>query len=220
MTKTYADELSGKLWRGGICADSMHGGRSQHKRLTVFEQFKSGTIRVLVATDVLQRGVDIPNMTHVVIYEMNSIEDYVHRVGRTGRGKQGVGHALVFFEYYAKMPYLAQQLIDTLQRTQQRVPDELVKIADEVKQGLRQGSGGAARGGAARGGGSSGWTDEEWAQWRGEKEKKALPAEAARVAGPTRSGRNGVERRRRRRCPRRRLEWLDRRGVGAMAWRE
>merc|ERR1719436_1222961 len=109
--KGFADELSENLTKDGIKADAMHGGRKQDQRLWVLDEFRKGKIRLLVATDVLGRGIDIPDVSHVVIYEMGAIDDYIHRIGRTGRGLSGVGHALVFFEYYWKLSSNAAELV-------------------------------------------------------------------------------------------------------------
>jgi superfamily II DNA/RNA helicase len=96
-TKVQADSLTTKLWKEGFQADSMHGGRPQETRLSVLRRFREGELRLLVVTDVFARGLDIPQVSHVVIYEMGETEDYIHRIGRTGRGVGGTGHALVFF---------------------------------------------------------------------------------------------------------------------------
>merc|ERR1719191_1550716 len=70
---------------------------------------------------------------------MNCVQDYIHRIGRTGRGVDGTGHALVFFEYSDKNPAIAGELVDVLRRSGQVVPPELQKIADEVESGVRVG---------------------------------------------------------------------------------
>merc|ERR1711998_383188 len=114
-----------KLWDDNIEADAIHGGRKQDDRLGVLDSFRQGKIRVLIATDVVGRGLDIPNVTHVVVYSMSDVADYIHRIGRTGRGVNGKGHALVFFEYMAKQPEIAQELVEVLARSQQVVPPEL-----------------------------------------------------------------------------------------------
>jgi superfamily II DNA/RNA helicase len=135
--KNKADELSGKLKKQGFDADAMHGGKSQDYRLWVLDQFRKGHLRVLVCTDVLGRGIDIPSVSHVVIHEMGDIEDYIHRIGRTARGRYGKGHALVFFEYWDGAPQLASDLIGVLGASKQTVPQALQRIADEVAKGQR-----------------------------------------------------------------------------------
>lgn len=136
-TKVLADNLSTKLWKEGFQADSMHGGRPQETRLNVLRRFREGQLRLLVVTDVFARGLDIPQVSHVVIYEMGETEDYIHRIGRTGRGVGGTGHALVFFEYWPGYPAGAEELIGVLERSEQKVPEPLRKIAADVSAGKR-----------------------------------------------------------------------------------
>jgi len=95
-TKFGASRLAVHLARQGIAADAIHGDKSQAQRTEALEAFTSGKIRVLVATDVAARGLDIDELPHVINYELpHTAEDYVHRIGRTGRaGKQGVAISL------------------------------------------------------------------------------------------------------------------------------
>ena len=90
-TKFGASRLAVYLERQGIAADAIHGDKSQQQRTEALEAFKSGKIRVLVATDVAARGLDIDDLPHVINYELpHTAEDYIHRIGRTGRaGKHG-----------------------------------------------------------------------------------------------------------------------------------
>ena len=84
------------MQRVGITAITMHGGKEQDDRLQMMDQFKEGTVKILVTTDVNARGIDIPNVDYVVNYDLPDIpENYVHRVGRTGRGIQK-GQAVSF----------------------------------------------------------------------------------------------------------------------------
>ncbi|MFN4238069.1 MAG: DEAD/DEAH box helicase [Vogesella sp.] len=96
-TKISADQLSRDLKRDGHAAEAIHGDKAQSARLETLERFKSGEVKVLVATDVAARGLDISELPFVVNYEMpNSPEDYVHRIGRTGRaGASGVAISLM-----------------------------------------------------------------------------------------------------------------------------
>ncbi len=85
-TKHGADNLSRKLSRSGVAADSIHGNKSQAQRQRALEAFRSGRARVLVATDVAARGLDVDAISHVFNYNLpNEPEAYVHRIGRTGR---------------------------------------------------------------------------------------------------------------------------------------
>jgi len=95
-TKRGADYLEDVLCREGFPAASIHGDKTQREREGALHSFKNGHTPVLVATDVAARGLDIPNVTQVINYDLpNSIDDYVHRIGRTGR-VGNVGNALSF----------------------------------------------------------------------------------------------------------------------------
>lgn len=96
-TKHGADRLAHQLDREGIRADAIHGDKTQPQRTKALSDFKEGVVRVLVATDVAARGIDIDQLPHVFNFEMpNSPEDYVHRIGRTGRaGSQGDAISLI-----------------------------------------------------------------------------------------------------------------------------
>ena len=96
-TKHGANKLCKKLINQGITSAPIHGNKSQAARTKALADFKSGAIRVLVATDIAARGLDIPLLPHVVNYELPNVpEDYVHRIGRTGRaGASGEAISLV-----------------------------------------------------------------------------------------------------------------------------
>ena len=95
-TKRGADKIARRLESSGIKADKIHSNRSQNQRLRALKDFKSGAVRVLVATDVAARGIDVDGISHVVNYDFPMhAEDYVHRIGRTGRA-QAVGDAISF----------------------------------------------------------------------------------------------------------------------------
>ncbi|MFT4032984.1 MAG: DEAD/DEAH box helicase [Siphonobacter sp.] len=95
-TKVRAERVSKALERMNITSETLHGGKEQSDRLQVLGQFRTGENKVLIATDVSARGIDIPNVDYVVNYDLpEQAENYVHRVGRTGRGVQR-GHAVSF----------------------------------------------------------------------------------------------------------------------------
>jgi ATP-dependent RNA helicase RhlE len=96
-TKHGANRLAEQLARGGISATAIHGNKSQPQRLRALGDFKKGAVRVLVATDVAARGLDIEALPHVVNFDMPYMaQDYVHRIGRTGRaGNEGEAISLV-----------------------------------------------------------------------------------------------------------------------------
>ncbi len=95
-TKHGADRVARRLESSGIKAGTIHSNRSQNQRLRALKDFKSGAVRVLVATDVAARGIDVDGISHVVNYDFPMhTEDYVHRIGRTGRA-HAVGDAISF----------------------------------------------------------------------------------------------------------------------------
>ncbi len=96
-TKHGANRLAEQLITDGISAAAIHGNKSQGARTRALQEFKSGKVRVLVATDIAARGLDINQLPHVVNFELpNVAEDYVHRIGRTGRaGNEGEAMSLV-----------------------------------------------------------------------------------------------------------------------------
>jgi superfamily II DNA/RNA helicase len=96
-TKHGADKVVKGLARAGIKADAIHGNKSQNYRERVLAEFRAGTIRTLVATDIAARGIDVDGVSHVVNFELPNIpETYVHRIGRTARaGAEGTAISLV-----------------------------------------------------------------------------------------------------------------------------
>jgi ATP-dependent RNA helicase RhlE len=113
-TKHGANRLAEKLQKKGISSAAIHGNKSQGARTKALKGFKENSIRVLVATDIAARGLDIPLLPHVINYELPNIpEDYVHRIGRTGRaGASGEAISLVSreeLEYVKSIEKLLQQ---------------------------------------------------------------------------------------------------------------
>jgi ATP-dependent RNA helicase RhlE len=95
-TKHGADRVARRLEQGGIKCATLHANRSQNQRLRALADFKSGAVRVLVATDIAARGIDVDGISHVVNFDFPlHAEDYVHRIGRTGRA-QAIGDAISF----------------------------------------------------------------------------------------------------------------------------
>ena len=91
-TKHGANRVAEHLNRGGVCTEAIHGNKSQSARERALAGFKKGNVRVLVATDIASRGIDVDGITHVINFEIpNEPENYVHRIGRTGRaGAAGI----------------------------------------------------------------------------------------------------------------------------------
>ena len=121
-TKHGANKLTKKLISSNISALAIHGNKSQGARTKALEGFKKGTIRILVATDIAARGLDIPLLPHVVNFELPNIpEDYVHRIGRTGRaGASGLALSLVSADE-------TTFLRDIEKLVGQRIPSEIIE---------------------------------------------------------------------------------------------
>lgn len=101
--KYAADRLTAQLNKAGIRTEAIHGNKSQNARQRALENFKNRKTRVLVATDIAARGIDIDELTHVVNYELPNIpETYVHRIGRTGRAGAS-GTAISFCDWSEKI---------------------------------------------------------------------------------------------------------------------
>lgn len=98
-TKHGVQKLSDELVKRGFKADAIHGNKKQNQRTRTLEKFKNNQIQILLATDVASRGLDIPNVSHVINYDLpESYDAYIHRIGRTGRAdKKGVALTFVGF---------------------------------------------------------------------------------------------------------------------------
>ncbi|MDQ5958514.1 MAG: hypothetical protein QG562_333 [Patescibacteria group bacterium] len=97
-TQRNVEKLSKELTERGFKADNIHGGKSQGQRKRALDQFKANRSNILVATDVAARGIDVPDVTHVINYSVpHTYDDYVHRIGRAGRAGK-TGKALTFIQ--------------------------------------------------------------------------------------------------------------------------
>ncbi|MBE6906501.1 MAG: DEAD/DEAH box helicase [Ruminococcaceae bacterium] len=107
FTKHGADRVVRELEKGGVHAQAIHGNKSQNARQNALNAFKNGDIRVLVATDIAARGIDIDELSHVINYDLPNIpETYVHRIGRTGRA--GLGGTAISFCCFDEKESLAE----------------------------------------------------------------------------------------------------------------
>ncbi len=139
-TQKSAVEIAHTLYHDyGYQTDSIHGGDLQERRDNCINQFRSGETKILIATDVIARGVDISGITHVVLFDFpQQTSEYIHRIGRTARGEFGRGYAITFFEYWENIPEAATELIEILKKSEQFVPEELLEIDQQVKLGIRK----------------------------------------------------------------------------------
>jgi len=141
-TKRAADSLEEFLYQNGHKATSIHGDRTQYEREDALRRFREQETPVMVATEVAARGLDIPNVLHVINYDMpNDIDSYVHRIGRTGRArKTGLATALVSEKNRPIFP----DLLKLFEETNQEIPEWFHEMAT-TRTGGSGGSGGTYR---------------------------------------------------------------------------
>ena len=142
-TKHGANRLAGQLEKDGITSAAIHGNKSQNARTKALADFKDGVVRVLVATDIAARGIDIDQLPHVINYELPNVpEDYIHRIGRTGRaGCEGEAISLVCIdehEYLSTIEKLIKKDIPKVWLKDFK-PDPSIK-AEPINQGGNRGS--------------------------------------------------------------------------------
>ncbi|SDO84039.1 ATP-dependent RNA helicase RhlE [Ralstonia sp. 25mfcol4.1] len=160
-TKHGANRLAEQLTKDGLSALAIHGNKSQSARTRALTEFKAGTLRLLVATDIAARGIDIDQLPHVVNFDLPNVpEDYVHRIGRTGRaGAEGEAISLVCVDEHGLLRDI-ERLIKR-QIEQVTLPGFEVDpsiAAEPIQKGRQQRGGGAqqGRGGQPRGNGGGG----------------------------------------------------------------
>ena len=184
--KQKVKEINRALVRMKINSDEMHSDLSQEERDQVMFKFKSGATDVLVATDILSRGIDIDDITMVINYDVpHDVEDYVHRIGRTARAERdGVAITLVSDQDV----YYFQQIERFLEKEIEKVPlPEGIGDGPEYKTALRAPKKGGARG--SRGG------RQKYGQPRGGRNRNAKPTNQHAQGGKSGRSRNGHNRR-------------------------
>jgi len=208
-TKRGANRLTEQLGKDGISAMAIHGNKSQGARTKALAQFKAGKVRVLVATDIAARGLDIKELPYVVNYELPNVpEDYVHRIGRTARAGQD-GHAV------SLVSHDEQDLLRDIERLlKTEIPKEFLDGYEPEHwshESLKPGRNSSGKSGSQRGGNSSGRAGEKSPGGAAAKRTRSKPAGAsgnkpgnrsggqAGAARPEGSG--GRRRRRRRKAP-------------------
>ena len=141
-TKVDADAVSQRLMERGYDADTLHGDMSQSLREKILVKFKKRLVRILVATDVAARGIDVHDLTHVINFDLpHDPEAYVHRVGRTGRaGKEGIAITFITPSEYRRLQFISKQartdirkarlpkVSDVIQMKKERIRAELAAI--------------------------------------------------------------------------------------------
>jgi ATP-dependent RNA helicase DDX3X len=179
--KRTAAALVEDLKYSGVKAEAIHGDMEQPQREVALQKFKKGIAKVLVATDVAARGLDIPTVTHVINFDLpEKIDDYVHRIGRTGRvGREGWATSLYQTDGNWANHKILRGLMDLFASKGKPVPDELAAVAKS--QGMKVPT--------SKGGGATGWggIDARGGQvqkhtWTGGAKAATTPA-AGKAAG-------------------------------------
>ncbi|QOV65404.1 ATP-dependent RNA helicase RhlE [Kosakonia pseudosacchari] len=190
-TKHGANHLAEQLNKDGITSAAIHGNKSQGARTRALADFKSGDIRVLVATDIAARGLDIEELPHVVNYELPNVpEDYVHRIGRTGRAAAtGEALSLVCVDEHKLLRDIERLLKKEIPRIalDGYEPDPSIK-AEPIQNGRGQGGG---RQGSGRGQGGGGRGQSAPRRSEGEGQKPRSPRRAEGGAAKQEGGRRG-----------------------------
>ena len=129
--KATVDNLASNLYLKDVHADAIHGGREQSDREQALKDFRNGTVKILFATDVASRGIDVNDITIVINYDFpGNMEEYVHRIGRTGRAGRK-GRAVSFFT--RKDWASAADLITILEKSNQKIPTVLRDMASRYQ---------------------------------------------------------------------------------------
>ncbi len=152
-TRHGAQRLSKQLDRNGASAVAIHGDKTQGQRTRALERFKRGEVRVLVATDVASRGLDIRALPHVVNFELPDVaEDYIHRIGRTGRaGEEGDAHSLVCHAERGKLADIEALLGKSIPRREiEGYEGEDIELGSRERRKSGSGKAKSKRGGGAR----------------------------------------------------------------------
>ena len=162
-TKHGAEKLMKHLENIGFKAASIHGNKSQGQRERALKAFKDGEIRVLVATDVAARGIDIPGVTHVYNYDLPEVPDaYVHRIGRTARnGRDGIAIAFCAPDDIRLLRDIERLMGIQITVASGEAPADMGGAGGKSRKGARGGNGGQQRQGQNRGGAGNGQRREQ-----------------------------------------------------------
>jgi ATP-dependent RNA helicase RhlE len=192
-TKRGANRLAEQLDHDGITASAIHGNKSQGARTKALYDFKRGSVRVLVATDLAARGLDIDQLPHVVNYELPHVpQDYVHRIGRTGRaGREGSAVSLVCSDEHALLGDIERLLSCDLPRAvlEGYEPDPSIR-PEPIVMGRSSGGGGRPRTGQPKGGRAKPASSRS-RKPQGRSAGSASPRGASQGDGRARDGRPG-----------------------------
>ncbi len=150
-TKAFTEQLADQLYEKGYAAECLHGDMPQSWRNRTLNNLRTGRTKILVATDVAARGIDVPTITHVINYDLpKQAEDYVHRIGRTGRaGRSGIAITFAEVKEYMKVSKIERYL-------KRQLPEAEIPGLEATRRKPKGGAGRSGGAGAGRRGGSNG----------------------------------------------------------------
>lgn len=156
-TKHGANRVAKQLGQKGVRADAIHGNKTQNARQKALNNFKAGSIRALVATDIAARGIDVEGVTHVINFELpNEPESYVHRIGRTARaGSEGIAISLCELDERAYLRDIERTIRSSVPVDKDH-PYHCEIIANHTGPAPKRSGGGGGRGRGGNGGGGGG----------------------------------------------------------------
>ena len=154
-TKAMTEVIAGELYEKGFAANCLHGDMPQGWRNRTLMDLRKGRCKILVATDVAARGIDVPTITHVINYDLpKQAEDYVHRIGRTGRaGRTGIAITFAEVNEYVKVHKIEKYI-------GRKLPELTIEGMEPTRK--RKSAGGKPKG-------KGGWGDRKSGGWRGDK---------------------------------------------------
>jgi ATP-dependent RNA helicase RhlE len=193
-TKRGANRLSEQLAKDGITATAIHGNKSQGARTKALAQFKAGKVRVLVATDIAARGLDIKELPYVVNYELPNVpEDYVHRIGRTARaGKDGHAISLVSHDEQDLLRDIERMLKRNIEQVMLEGYEPQHWSYDPQKKGRTKSRSGGSRASGSRSNGSGNGSAAKGAGNGAAKKRRRKPANKAGGRSASGSGSNSA----------------------------
>ena len=150
--KYKADRVARDLQRGGVSSAAIHGNKSQNQRTWALRDFKNGKVRVLVATDIAARGIDVKDIGHIINYDLpNEPENYIHRIGRTARaGKGGTAYSFCSAEDRNFLNQIERTMKRKIEHADHKYHSTAAKSAEgkDAKPRPRRNEGSRGRGGA------------------------------------------------------------------------
>ena len=154
-TKAMTEVIADELYEKGFAANCLHGDMPQGWRNRTLMDLRKGRCKILVATDVAARGIDVPTITHVINYDLpKQAEDYVHRIGRTGRaGRTGIAITFAEVNEYVKVHKIEKYI-------GRKLPEQTIEGMEPTRK--RKSAGGKPKG-------KGGWGDRKSGGWRGDK---------------------------------------------------